>query len=273
MSQVETELGPAIGHIETDVFCEGCGYNLHTQAVMRDPRLGVLVCRCPECGRYGAAGRSTSAARTWLNRFGTALLVVWVLFLLGFFALCTLFLGVVAYGHTMDMTQWVPTGPVTTMPASGPFLPRYQYVIREIPANDTFELARARQESRILSTIAIVLGLIVGMVYSAFLWHAKGWRRLFAFLPPLVGCGAAAMIFANDPMTMQIRDWGVAHIAEYLPWECGAVGVGLLIGRPIARFALQILVPPKLRQHLSALWTVDGKRLSVLERVMQNRKN
>jgi len=50
MTARETELGPVIGHVQTDTFCEGCGYNLHTQAVVREARLGILICRCPECG-------------------------------------------------------------------------------------------------------------------------------------------------------------------------------------------------------------------------------
>ncbi|MDB5300946.1 MAG: hypothetical protein JWO87_2609, partial [Phycisphaerales bacterium] len=58
MNEIESEaqVGPVISNIHTDTFCESCGYNLHTQAVVRDERLGLLICRCPECGRWAAAG-------------------------------------------------------------------------------------------------------------------------------------------------------------------------------------------------------------------------
>jgi hypothetical protein len=50
-------------------------------------------------------------------------------------------------------------------------------------------------------------------------------------------------------------------VLSFILLESAGLGVGLLLGRPVARALLRILVPPKPRQHLAFLWTIDGKRL------------
>src|SRR5689334_1405374 len=75
-----------IGKIETDIFCPGCHYNLHSLDVMRDARLDIAVVRCPECGKFHPAGIATGAGRTWLSRLAMFLILCWVLFL-GLFVL------------------------------------------------------------------------------------------------------------------------------------------------------------------------------------------
>src|SRR5690348_18374707 len=103
-AEPSSEIGPVVSHLQTDTFCAGCGYNLNTQAVLRDARLDLLICRCPECGRFTAAGQGTSAARVWLNRFGILLLMVWLLFLFVVFGLGSLALGGLSYGSLMSLT-------------------------------------------------------------------------------------------------------------------------------------------------------------------------
>lgn len=270
MSITEQEVGPTIGCVQTDTFCPNCGYNLHTQAVLRDERLGILVCRCPECGRYSAAGHTTTASRVWLNRLGTVLLTVWVAFLLGLFALCTFFLGLLAYGHTMEMTRWVaPSYPMTTMPATAVSSRRYAvpykpyYVIRE-PAEDPDERSSRAWTQVLLAMLAGAVALFTGGAFAVLLWHSKGFSRGVAFIPPLVGCAFVSFIWNNDVMTARIRSWGLGQIGLYLLLELVCVAIGLWVGRPFARGALRILIPPKPRQHLAFLWTTDGKTLKPL---------
>src|SRR5687767_12375287 len=76
-----------LGVVLTDLTCEGCGYNLYSQAIARDERLGIPVCRCPECGRFNVPGKATDAGRAWLRRLGVALLVLYVLTVLWVFGL------------------------------------------------------------------------------------------------------------------------------------------------------------------------------------------
>jgi hypothetical protein len=267
------ELGPPIGQVETDTFCEGCGYNLHTQMVVRDERLGILVSRCPECGRFAAAGRTTSASNVWLNRFGTILLVVWVMFLLTLFGLCTFFLGLVPYGHTIEATTF-ESDTYTPIPShsmlahsfslNAPYAKNrgrlWSYrVPRQIRTEDEEALHSEFQAQMLLASIAGALALITGGLFTILLWHCKGGWRAFALLPPFVGCGGAVLIWTFDPMTVFIREWGIVQIALYLLIEIPALAIGAWTGRPIARGLLNLLVPPKARQHLAFLWIVDGK--------------
>ena len=262
MSQQEPTVGPLIGHIQTDMFCE-CGYNLHTQAVLRDERLGILICRCPECGRFAPAGHATAARQIWLNRLGIGLIVIWAFFLLWLFGMCALFLGMSAYGNLMNQVQWIGLPPTIPSPTTSPVFVAtpYHYEIK-VPSSPD-EATEQRNTVIMMAALAGGLGLLTGIFFSVLLWHAKSWRRLLAFAPPLVGVGFSILGWQNDHMTLSIRDWGLHHLLYYMVWECAAVGVGLLIGRPIARAALRILLPPKLLQHLAFLWTTDGKQLQV----------
>src|SRR3954462_10568553 len=65
--------------LQVDAFCVTCGYNLHSLEVVRDERLGIFICRCPECGRFHPAGVGVTAAKTWAQRSSAMLLVVWVM--------------------------------------------------------------------------------------------------------------------------------------------------------------------------------------------------
>jgi len=266
MSQPETDLGPVVGHIQTDTFCENCGYNLHTQAVVRDERLGLLVCRCPECGRHAAAGRLTSASRVWLNRFGTGLLIGWVLFLLTLFALCSLFLGLAAYGHLMQDVRFESfQRPAPNRP--GQFYPMMRYTLRGDSRsgmeNDIEWQRRELFERALLIGVTALLGLVAGGLFAVLLWHLDGWRRALGLLPALVGCGWSAVAWLNDPMTVWIREWGLRRLTFVCLGESAAIAAGIFLGRPVARGLLHILLPPKLRQHLAFLWAVDGKHLAV----------
>jgi hypothetical protein len=267
MSAIETGMGPAVGMVQTDTFCEGCGYNLHTQMVVRDERLGILICRCPECGRYSAVGQTTTAARAWLNRLATILLTGWVFFLLLLFALCSLFLGMIAYGHVGDMTEIRPTFNTwaATRPARPPnryYQSRYypfRYGVRQIPNDATDEQTRHLWAQGWLTFFAVLLGLITGVLFSSLVWHCQGRSRLWGFLPPVAGCGVAGILWFSNPMTELIRDWGLLQIGLFFLVEMVAVGIGLWIGRSFARGLVRILVPPRPRQHLAFLWITDGK--------------
>jgi hypothetical protein len=75
---LRSEFLPPVAYIETDRYCEHCGYNLRTQPVVREPHTQFLVARCPECGRFHPAAEHTSAGRLWLRRLATLLLFLWI---------------------------------------------------------------------------------------------------------------------------------------------------------------------------------------------------
>jgi hypothetical protein len=257
---MDIETLPIVGHIQADAFCEGCGYNLHTQAVTRDERLGILICRCPECGRFAPAGSLTTARQTWLNRLGLGLLIVWILFLIFVFGMLTIFHGVVASGNTSAAVEFQP---IASNPAAS--FQGYQYVLRHPPRDDD-EAHRRRFEQLMIAFAAVLLGAVAGGVVSVCMWHLRDWRRLVAFVPALVGVGIAFMAWTNDPMTLvtrDVRDVAYGRMGFCLALEAAGVMLGLRLGRPFARAALTIVLPPKPRQHLAFLWTTDGKLLKL----------
>jgi len=262
MTRADEAVGPVIGHMQTDTFCEGCGYNLHTQAVMRDERLGLVVCRCPECGRFAAAGHGTAVTRVWLNRAATLGLGIWVLFALALFALCSLFLGMVSYGHVMNNVTWTQVQQ-SVVGKTGKFTQaQYEYRIRTPQPEDPFWAERQRFQELALGAIAVGLGLLTGSLFTVLLWHVRWPWRALAWMPPLLGCCVAALIWVNDSMALAIWQWGLNWIIVYCLMECAAVFIGLWLGRPIVRGMLRLILPPKPRQHLAFLWTIDGKQLT-----------
>ena len=253
----ETESAPVVGHVQVDAFCEECGYNLHTQPVRRDARLGILICRCPECGRFTAAANLTPVRQVWLNRLGFGMLVSWVLFLLGLFALLTLFHGLMATGFVQQAVQFENVAPTS---AAGIW--RYHYIPRPAPATSG-EVSQYRFQKTVMVLTTVLLGAVAGGVVSVCMWYVRGIRRLLAFAPALLGVGISFLGWTNDPSASLVQDIVRRQSTICLLLETLGVVLGLYLGRPFARAALSMLLPPKPRQHLSFLWTTDGKQLKV----------
>src|SRR5689334_10785837 len=147
--------------MEADAFCETCGYNLHGQPVARDERLGLMLCRCPECGRFHAAGKATTGASLWLARVAAGAMGFWifvVLFavfwiLMGFGAIQVVHIEELSYATMVaddgKEVEWGATGgggyglvyKGTTQPA-----PAYHRVRSLVPARG--EQRRSSQQEK-----------------------------------------------------------------------------------------------------------------------------
>ena len=154
---------PIIARIETDRFCDCCGYNLRTQHVRRDPGTQLLLCRCPECGQLHPVRDQVTAGRVWLNRLGTLALFLWMLVVLPLgFGLGAAQVGISIIpleeltNHQRvsvtvpPITPATPIGTLTTMQTTTTY--RYRRAVRtEMPYYKTF--------------MALVLGLslVVGV--------------------------------------------------------------------------------------------------------------
>jgi hypothetical protein len=260
---LDAEVGSPIGRLETDTFCPHCHYNLVSQSVLRDQRLEILVVRCPECGRFSAAGQGATATRVWLNRLATAFTAGWVLFLALLLLTATFFLGMMSFGMVMAFAEFKATPHLNA--AGAPASYTYYYVPRE--ASDYPDAARElRTELIVMTSVTFALGFVAGGIVTVLLWHLRGWRRWLAIVMPTVGCGVSMLIFSLDPSYQSIRQWGRPRIAGAFALEAIGVIVGLQLGRPIVRGILRLLAPPKLRQHFAFLWIVDHKRLA-MERI------
>src|SRR5579884_4188176 len=152
------------------------------------------------------------------------------MFLLVLFGLCAMFLGMLAYGQASVQLVYrqdpMPPG-TTTM-----YYYRGHFEVRQTPPDQLEQLHLERQQRLIFVGVAFALAVITGGFVAVLLWHATGWRRSFAFLPPLVGCAFAMTIWNTDPMMSHVRDWGMQQMGMFLALELVGVCVGLLIGRP-----------------------------------------
>lgn len=280
------------GVIQADQFCP-CGYNLHGQRIERDERLGFQIVRCPECGNFQPAGHGSTAMRPWLSRLAAGLLVLWILFLLGIAAAAVgIFTGMSFAGIEMH-TQWVQFDGSTNRPLAQTWDPNtqtsvYTYLdtgetftdgtqirweMRHVPRNHPWAVAHRENngwgssEPPTLFYILFYGGLALiafslGVGQSAALWHLRGWRRWLpmAVILPLP---AAFLLISLADGNMYADVSGLVLMIGGLHLGLAAVcyATGLLVGRPIARFVVKLLVPPRPRQMLAFLWHADGKQL------------
>lgn len=65
-----------------DRLCVSCGFNLHGQHVVREPKYSMLMVRCPECGTVASLQEFPLLGK-WMARWAALLAVIWLLLLLG----------------------------------------------------------------------------------------------------------------------------------------------------------------------------------------------
>lgn len=118
--------------------------------------------------------------------------------------------------------------------------------------------------------------LVVGMCWAVALPHAKRWRRMLMIVP-IVGIAAVMVLYHNQigfgggPFASwnwsngwQYASWAVQR-KIYLPIAIVTTAsmtvpllIGVFIGRGVARLAIRMLIPPRLREPLFFLWFCDG---------------
>jgi len=223
-----------IGNVQVDAFCAHCNYNLFSQVVSRDERLGILVCRCPECGRFSAAGAMSTASQKLNQRLAMGALIFYIGFLLGVFAIAAGFLAGSQATYLEDRFN------------------------TDFPTGDRAEIATWPE-----LLMGAVAGSLLGGFLATFCWHwRRGWRYLAAVTPWLLAVLVWSVWrssgFPSSSRT-HLGRWPLPVLAFVVGLQTLSILVGELLGRPIARLSLQILLPARLRQYLGFLWFVDGK--------------
>lgn len=282
------------GVLEVDAFCVGCQYNLHGQTVTVDERLQLPVCRCPECGRFHAAGVGVSASGLWTRRLGTLLLVNWVLLVLALAAGAAFVDGMMSVGFLGAYSYSVPVaadGRVLEYKPSGagggngyfyagtqtpakvyrsatklePIFPPPGTTLGEADPNVRPWEASARptgpEPAAWLAVSSLVLGLLTGAACVTFLWHWRSPRYLWAVtVPGLAAAVVLAVVRTSDAFVL-VRNEATGRVLGMTAVQCLGVLIGVAVGRPLARGVLRAIVPPKPRQAVAFLWQVDGKRM------------
>ncbi len=238
---------PLIASVELDRFCDRCGYNLRTQAVRRDPRTEVLLCRCPECGRFQAAADAATTSRAWLQRLATLALAWWIGLI-----------GSLALGIALGQ------GGITVFTLDA--LTTYRRVPMPLPGNpQAFQYILQRQscsEWKVLYAfsggISLLLGFVAGagLVVALHHWRRWGYAATAIGVPVLVAAVVALIWWGHAPHLLRWAFWYMAA-HTLLCMLGGLVGTGT--GRPLARLIVRTCLPPRLRPVLAFLWLVDGK--------------
>lgn len=237
---------PTVAFVEVDRFCAECGYNLHQQSVMRQPETQLLVCRCPECGRFHAAGDTTSAGSLWVRRVGRLALVPWILGLLAAAAALAAAEGGLMVGTLEEMThrqRITVSGTATQWTATIREMTDERYVVMTL-----------------LGSLSLAAGAILGTAAVTLCYH---WRRrnylLLVFLVPMLPAVLAGIGWRFEAPTM--IGFGLKVIAgHYSLFVFGGI-IGVCFGRPVSRAVIRAALPPKWWPLLGDLWTIDDKPL------------
>lgn len=295
-SATTSDQGPAVGVVETDLFCEACGFNLHTQRVWRDPRLGLLVARCPECATHHAVSTHTSAGRNWVQRLALLGLLFWSAIALSFIAgVFGLSIGIYVGAEegllyrsdeTIDgqfVTESMVNNAMVTPVAGDP-----QKVIagdqivnrmrltplltgRYPPNSSRYRYGRYSgwPEIIIVGSLLAAAWLMCSTLLAAGSWFwPRRWRAAWLVMPIL--SAAFVYLMLRDNAESQ-RQWNpnasfdltlsLRLLAVMMVLQVATMAIGLQIGRPFCRFLLTVLIPPKSRQLFAFLWHCDGKSM------------
>lgn len=274
---LEFDRQPCMAYVETDRFCDGCGYNLRTQPVRRAGRTELLLCRCPECGRLQSVRDSTTAGRLWLGRLGKLLLFVWILVVLGVgFGLAAGQVGLTLL-PLEELTTYRPittTAPSLSIPAlaSMPANPLGSTVTVIQQGNLVYRTVTTyRRQVRghspydtafvlLTRALSFASGFVLAMLATVVLYHWRRWGYMLGVV--VVSVGAAVIVWCiwreDQP---QLLDWANPHILAQAAAHFAGGLAGILLGRPLARLIAALVLPPRVRQILAFLWLVDGKQL------------
>lgn len=247
--------------------CGKCGFNLMGQLILREPTYGLIVARCPECGQVAPLQEYPSMGRT-TRRWATLLGGLWVLTVLAgaaaaSFALMGIMFGSLEIGcedfaRVLPGDYWSST---VDREAQVAFL---RGMGGPIAAINPWVLG--------VWFGGAVLATITGVASSIVTLGLHGVRLL---LMPLVVVIVPTVAFGiRRAVILGQISGGAASKSDIAEWLMGPhVGAatllifalmlmsGAMIGRPLARGLVCLLLPAPMRAGLAPLWLTDGKTL------------
>jgi hypothetical protein len=276
--------------------CIHCGYGLTGQPVLRDEAYGLMLARCPECGRMACFEQESLLGRS--GRFAAAgLAILWIATLAA-----TWLAGGSATAGFAEVTGWLASDryqsalraefsqaaegaePAATV-QQPPVPTRPGRVIIGRPGGLDFATWWASQNpaDRLAAAggwrsavqwnflwlwIPLVLGTAaIGAFWSVALHRVRGGRLVtvsLLIMAPAIAIATANMLswhqrdvgWAGD---VAMRQLGVPTFVASLVVALAATTGGLLVGRRLTRGVLRLTVPQRLRGALAPLWLTDGR--------------
>lgn len=262
-ASIGTERGapPAVvGRIEVDRFCDGCGYNLFSQGVFRDAHTQLLVCRCPECGRFHHAAGGATIAHLWLHRLALLALWLWILVIVGIVVGLAAAQGGLLIETLEELTMYASVGTSTTqqtLPDGTVITYQVGHALRRVVETDYpyYELFLL-----LVAATATAIGFGLAAWVVVVLHHWRRWGHFVVVTIVVLGVGGIVWgVWAgNFPL---LAGWAVPYSAGLTLAALAGGVTGVYLGRPLARLIVRLLLPPRLRTSLGFLWLADGKPL------------
>lgn len=280
-----------VSMIVGDRLCINCGYNLTGQAVLREPHYDMLIVRCPECATVASIQEYPLLGR-WANRWAAVLAALWFLFLVAFWigsgagifgiAVGAANLGSIGYSEflTQRWQSW-QTQQAAQATATQPAM----NFVRGV--ND-FNVWWAKQDQATLFHEAggpigaidwlnlfylapsLLGSLVLGCFWATFLiGRTRKGLAMWSLAIMAVAAGFSVLVvmawiderargWSWSGYATAINTLGPGLLIGALAVQAVVLIMGLMIGRPVVRWLLCILLPPRLRSPLAFLWLADG---------------
>lgn len=291
--RVETEQRVSV--VVGDRLCIKCGFNLSGQTVFREPHYQMFIVRCPECSTVASLQEYPLLGR-WQQRWARMLMGLWVIVLvvIAILGSMVLFGQVEIMGSPLQeriapmlseqSQQWVKTNIPDKITQQQQFSywwdVDYDWVVTG-EWRDGFE--KAGGWNALLGPYSLAWGLFIGLftVGLGIFWAVTlpHWSRrglalfligqaalgsLWVFLGRAIEANAINGVLTGVPGA-EVEAWGLAFyliavpsLLVSLPVFLVAILLGACTGRPMARFTVRLLLPPRLRGPLAGLWLCDG---------------
>jgi hypothetical protein len=293
----DTERSGETARIVTgDRFCTKCGYNLIGQQIVREEHYALLIVRCPECATV-ASVQEYPLLGGWGVRWGVVLAALWFIALIGLWpassGIVTGMCAVVSdeasrsYTRHLDRLYEAAQAQAANPPAQGPgsriiTIPGGQ-TIRFGPGGNFDKWWEQQDKAALLADAGGWRGAINGeafliMIPFGLMVFASGWLWAVCLLQLkrrwLIVCAAAILLLAMVFLAPLVMEWhtlagiwsryaaqqqlGLPVVVISLVGAAIALGLGLWLGRPLTRFSVRLLLPPRLCYSLAFLWTAEG---------------
>ncbi|MBY0313534.1 MAG: hypothetical protein K2W85_15825 [Phycisphaerales bacterium] len=273
-----------VSELVGDRLCATCCFNLSGQTIVREPTYRLLIVRCPECGTAAALQEYPLLGR-WANRLGYFFAALYILAMLGLtlgsaggmFGLsmgANELLSQKFVAHLTELQQQRANANAGPQPANWTWQTNYEKDRLWWESSDKWELlqqAGGLSEGVNWNGLVFVLVMVlilfpVGLVFGATMPHVKGWRMLW--VPGAVMVLCMLFLFVAH-LSQRSQRWFYpqwsgpqAFQVVVVPMLClfgsGVLLLGMAIGRPLVRWLLVLLLPPRLRGPMGYLWRVDG---------------
>lgn len=298
MSEPSTSSSGPVGEARVSTLvgarlCAGCGFDLCGQPVVREPHYKMLMVRCPECATV--AGLQEYPQRTrWIGRLTGLWVAAWLMVLIIAALVSAALLNTaanstartmvsgyaaeiaVAYNDHLQRTPVPSPGNVyNPWQQNGP--PSADWWVDETwwarasdatlgASGGAFHATRWPLVAK--AVYDLPMAVLIGLVWSVALLHVRRRRvlvlaavlALVALFLNMLSWGQLRFFMgSNRPAAeLAMSQMGTFARVAALGVLAGGVMVGLWIGRPLARWAVRILLPPRLWGSLSLLWIEEG---------------